>query len=148
MSYNGQKLKFFVDDSDGCLRKNREAADRFIMAEDDGETREMWSLMDPHTHFSSFWGVVRGLPAAAALRAQENEHLRLTWTTALQPLTSRTFVRQGYVHVVHGQRIASLPLIGPWISSFFQKPIQELVVVRDGRVTFRSIGYMWDLGKY
>ncbi|KPA78197.1 hypothetical protein ABB37_06361 [Leptomonas pyrrhocoris] len=148
MSYSGQKLKFFVDDSDGWLRKNKKAADQFIMAEDDGETREMLSLMTPRAFFGSFWGVVRGLPAAVALRAQENDHLRLTWTSGLQPLTSHTFVRQGFVHVVDGKRITSAPIIGPWLSSFFQKPVHEYLVVREGRVTFRSIGYTWDLGKY
>ncbi|KAL7701009.1 hypothetical protein N2W54_003794 [Lotmaria passim] len=148
MSYNGQKLRFFVDDADGWLRKNKEAADQFVMAEDDGETREMLSLMSPHAHFVSFWGVVRGFPAAVALRAQENEHLRLTWTSGLHPLTSHTFVRQGYVHVVHGHRVSSVPVLGPWLSSFFQKPVQELLVVKEGRVTFRSVGYTWDIGKY
>lgn len=149
MSYNGHKLKFFIDDSDGWLRKNKEVAEQFIMAEDDHETREMLSLMTPHAHFASFWGVVRGLPAAVALCAQESEHLRLTWTTGLEPLTSHTFVRQGYAHVVDGGRgIAHLPIIGPWISSFFQKPVHEYLVVREGRVRFRSVGYTWDIGKY
>lgn len=148
MSYSGRKLKFFVDDSDGTLRKNKQVVDQFVMAEDDGETREMLSLMSPRAHFASFWGVVRGMPAAVAVRAQENEHLRLTWTSAPHPLTSHTFVRQGYVHVVNGQRIASVPIIGPWLSSFYQKPVEEYLVVRNGQVTFRSVGYVWDLGKY
>ncbi|KPI89576.1 hypothetical protein ABL78_1344 [Leptomonas seymouri] len=148
MSYNGRKLKFFVDDFDGWLRKNKAVAEQFIMAEDDGETREMLSFMTPSVHFGSFWGVVRGLPAAVALRAQESEHLRLTWTSGLQPLTSHTFARQGFVHVVDGQRITSIPIVGPWLSSFFQKPVYEHLVVREGRVTFRNIGYAWDLGKY
>jgi hypothetical protein len=148
MSYNVRKLKFFVDDSDGWLRKNSEVAEQFIMAEDDGETHEMLSLLKPQAHFASFWGVVRGFPAAVALRAQEKDHLRLTWTSPLQPLTSHTFVRQGYVHVVGGHRLSGVPVVGAWLSSFFQKPVVEYVVVREGRVAFRGLSYTWDIGKY
>lgn len=148
MPYNGRKLKYFVDDSDGWLRRNTQAAERFVMAEDDGETKEMLGLMTNRAHFASFWGVVRGLPAAVAVQAQERSHLRVTWTSGLQALTSHTFVRRGYVHVLDKERIVSLPIIGPWISSFFQKPIEEFLVVREGRVEFRSVGYAWDMGKY
>ncbi|KAG5505706.1 hypothetical protein JKF63_05041 [Porcisia hertigi] len=148
MSYNGRKLKYFVDDSDGWLRRNQEVAQQFVMAEDDRETKEMLSLMSPRAHFTSFWGVVRGLPAAVALQAQEREHLRITWTSGLQPLTSRTFFRSGYVHVFNRDRMATIPILGPWVSSFFQRQVQELLVVREGRVVFRSMGYVWDIGKY
>ncbi|GET88304.1 hypothetical protein, conserved [Leishmania tarentolae] len=148
MSYNGRKLKYFVEDSDGWLRRNQQVAEQFVMAEDDRETKEMLSLLTPRVHFASFWGVVRGLPAAVALQAQEREHLRITWTSRLQPLTSRTFSRNGYVHVLDRDRMSFIPILGPWLSSFFQRPVQELLVVREGRVVFRSIGYTWDIGKY
>ncbi|KAG5502406.1 hypothetical protein JIQ42_05283 [Leishmania sp. Namibia] len=148
MSYSGRKLKYFVDDSDGWLRRNQQVAEQFVMAEDDRETKEMLSLMAPRAHFASFWGVVRGLPAAVALQAQECEHLRITWTSGLQTLTSHTFVREGYVHVLDKGRMAAIPVLGPWLSSFFQRAVHEFLVVREGEVVFRSLGYVWDIGKY
>ncbi|KAK7200201.1 hypothetical protein NESM_000071400 [Novymonas esmeraldas] len=148
MSYNGRKLKYFVDDSDGWLRRNRQAVEQFVMAEDDVETKEMMGLLSPRAHFASFWGVVRGLPASMALQAQEREHLRITWISGVQPLTSHTFVRTGYAHVLDRDRTLTIPIIGPWLSSFFQRPVQECLVVREGRVVFRSLGYVWDIGKH
>lgn len=148
MSYSVRKLKFFVDDSDGWLRKNKATTEQYFMAEDDGETKEMLSLLDTRAHCSSFWGLVRGYRAIMALQAQEREHLRITWTTGVIPLTSHTFMRSGYVHVLSGSFGANIPFIGQWISSFFQKEIIESTVVREGKVVFRHLGYRWSLGKY
>lgn len=145
MSYNYRKLKFFVEDSDGLLRTNRNTATNFFIAEDDHESGEMTDLMDRLAHFSSFWGVVRGPDAACALKQQECAHLRLTWTSDTMAITSRTFFRDGYVDVLHGSAVSSIPIVGGLLTPFFQKKVRESLVVRDGRVVFRHLGYHWGL---
>lgn len=148
MSYSFRKLKFFIDDADGSLRKNQEAAEKFFLAEDDNEMAEMTALMAPEAHFSSFWGVTRGERAARAVVAQEREHMRIVWTSQLLALTNRTFSREGYMQLVRGSFISSIPVFGEWLTQFNQKKVREVLVVRNGEVVFRDLGYRWGLAKF
>lgn len=148
MSYSLKKLQFFVDDVDGSLSKNLDTANQFVNAEDDREGGEMTGLMDPLAHFSSFWGVARGPLAALAVLAEERASLRITWTTVLKPITSHTFEREGNMQILRGTGIARVPIVGVWVSQFFQAKVHEQLVVRDAKVVFRSLDYRWGLGRY
>ncbi|CAD2220953.1 hypothetical protein, conserved [Angomonas deanei] len=148
MSYNLRKLKFFVDNSDGDLEKNHQAVEQFCLAEDDGEVKEMGTLMHPFAHFSGLWGVTRGFHAAQAVLAEERAKLRLTWEEAPRPVTSRTFIRHGHVHFLAGTYLSNMPIVGPALSAFFQKKVKESIVVRDGKVVFRDLGLVWSPAKF
>ncbi|CCW71792.1 unnamed protein product, partial [Phytomonas sp. Hart1] len=146
MSYNIRKLKYFVDDIDGGLRTNQLIAEDYFLAEDDHELGEMMGMMMSQAHYSSFWGVARGELATKAVHAQEKENLRLSWTSGTTPLTSNTFFREGYVHFTKGNFLSNMPIIGRALSMFFQKKVIESLVVREGKVVFRDLGYNWQLG--
>lgn len=193
MSYSSRKLKFFVEDFHNNLDSSRQVAEQLCLAEDDGEWKELPALLHPTQSFfhNSFWGLARGPTAAAAVLAAEKKYVIYAWTTPLQPLTSRCFVRHGYVRVLPGCRqlllqseqsssssSSSSPftlsgmvhhpsttfrLMGAWASDMlawtpftvfssmfsfmFQKKISEYIVVRDGKVVYRDVGYDWYMAK-
>ncbi|KAG8340071.1 hypothetical protein ERJ75_000271500 [Trypanosoma vivax] len=145
MSYSLHKLKLLVEDPCGTLQSNLDVAKRFCSAETDGELKELCELASPEFHFSNFWGVVRGHTAALAVVKREESVLRLTWTSRVAVLTANTFERRGYVHFTSGG-VASIPLVGSWLTKFWQQPVRESLVVRDGKVVFRDLSFQWGLG--
>eukprot|EP00796_Vickermania_ingenoplastis_P009988 gene9988-6971_t len=106
MSYSARKLRFFVENFDGELDTAFLVAKSFCLAEDDGQLQEIAPLLHPEHSFlhNSFWGLARGPTAAEAVLAAEKRYLTFTWTTPLQPVTSRCFTREGYVRVHPGCR--------------------------------------------
>lgn len=145
MAYSLEKIGLFVDSAHDSLRDNWEVAKRFCLAEDDGEVSEMKPLMHPMIHISSFWGVTRGHPAAFSLLAAEKHKLRLVWLTSVSPVTSTTFVREGYMQQLQGTGLVhSVPVLGVlWAHYMGQKKVEECLVVRQGQVVFRHLGYRW-----
>lgn len=199
MSYSGRKLKFFVENFHNTLDESQRVAEKLCLAEDDGELGEISSLLHPkHSFFhNSFWGLSRGPVAAQAVVAAEKKYFVYSWTTSLYPITSRTFMRRGYVRVLPEWRdlqwkkdhvnsklsalsqesgdggkesFSALPI--PWhlfrwigdcgskaltwtpitltssfLSFFWQKRIAEYIVVKDGKVVYRDVGYEWHMAK-
>ncbi|CCW63350.1 unnamed protein product [Phytomonas sp. EM1] len=146
MSYNIRRLRFFVDDVYGSLQENQTVAEQFFLSEDDHELEEMMCMMVPYAHYSSFWGVARDELATKAVHTQEKEYLRLSWTGGITPLTSSTFIRAGYAHLTKGSFLSDLPIVGPALSMLFQERVIESLVVRNGKIVFRDLGYNWRLG--
>lgn len=103
MSYSNRKLKLFVENMDGHLEAAKSVAEQLCLAEDDGELAEVGALLTSDSFYhNSFWGVARGSQAAQAVVSAERKYLQYAWTTPLQPITSRCFVREGYVRILPG----------------------------------------------
>lgn len=99
-------MKFFIEDFHNNLEKHRDVAEKFCLSEDDGELADIPPLLHPTDSFihNSFWGLARGPTAAQAVLFTERKSVAYTWTTPLIPLTSRTFVRHGYIRFLPGYR--------------------------------------------
>lgn len=199
MSYSGRKLKFFVENFHNNLEESQRVAEKLCLAEDDGELKEIPALLHPkHSFFhNSFWGIARGPTAAQAVLAAEKKYFVYAWTTPLEPITSRTFVRRGYIRILpEGRQLqwkkdrlrdennsASIdnnssckesyfPLTNAWhifdwigecstrmlmwtpitltssfLSYMWQREISEYIVVKDGKVVYRDVGYNWSMAK-
>lgn len=137
-----------MDDSSGQLAANQDVAKRFVSAEDRGELVDMIQLMGPTAHFGSFWGVARGVHASLAVHRHERQKLGLSWTTDVKALTSKTFYREGYVDVFDPPRAWGVPIFSRLYQKLFQKRVRESLVVRDGKVIFRHLGYDWGLARW
>lgn len=199
MSYSGRKLKFFVENFQNNLEESQRVAEKLCLAEDDGELSELPSLLHPkHSFFhNSFWGLARGPVAAQAVLTAEKKYFVYAWTTPLEPVTSRTFVRRGYIRVLpegrqlqrkadhlHGRGSSGsstedncsagwysptksagqlldwigdfgstmlswtpITLTSSFFSYFWQRKISEYIVVKDGKVVYRDVGYDWYMAK-
>jgi hypothetical protein len=137
-----RNLKTLIDDPESTFAANVRVAKRFFRAEDDGEIGEVQELLAPHVHYASFWGVVRGIPAAIGV-LKEEQSVRFTWSGPFLPLTAHMVERTGWALFHDDGLLSRVPGVSAVLSKIRSKKVREVVIIRDGKVVFRELNVMW-----